>query len=1058
MSSHEETRLVPSEAICAGMAYFTSVTEASANLSLLAYIRIIERAWDDFGLTGVLCVDHIPAVYFKNVSAPLSDEELNDLHRRFWNQGVAQTLVVADPKTVRIFSGLAEPQKPETPLTSDSPSLVETISRIEFAQNVTSFCQASANGSWYIQHASHYKTDSSVDTYLLANLVDLHNLLTKENKEFVIEAQTANALIGRVLFVCYLVDRNIHELPSSFANKSLNQALKEILDDNAAINFLYGLFEELKDKFNGSMFDQDLSKEKEQIKPFHIRQIRDFLDGQKIGSSLRNLGFWAYDFKLIPVETISAIYEEFLAHEDPNRKRETGAFYTPRFLAEMTIDVAVEGRDDWHTLRYLDPCCGSGIFLVTLFNRLATKWWLDNPDCDTDPDGYLKKVEALREILSHNIRGVDLHPTACQLACFSLYIAFMDCLRPSDIWTYMDKTRRKLPRLLVDAGVTPGPDCIPVIRQANFLETTSLAAESFDCVIGNPPWEGIGSKQIAIHILEHAERYLTSDGEGCQLLPSKVFLNSQTNNFQARWLKRVTVERVVQLADYSFILFEQALCPAMIVRYRKRTMNDPSHRIAYDTPKFHPSARRRGLISIGSQDHKWLSQLELVEAARKDAANIIWKRLFWGTSRDMRLISYLETLPALSLITGLPDSNARWTRGKGFEPDTNKRCSLPHFPWWSDEALYLPSRSESFKAGSILFKSDCEEVGERYKELRRPAMRAGHPVVIINYGFANVAFADFELIFRNSIHFISGPKEDEDLLLFLTIYLRSNLAKYVMFHTAANWGTERDKVHLEELLMLPFPLPEDAPAEHAADIVRHVANRMQQEQTAQEKLYDECLGQHHNLAGPDNQRARKEWLKQRRERTGALQAELEPLIYEYFGLYGPEVMLLEDTVNISIPSSTPPNPDRLNLPTLQSVSARKVPGYQKGLAVYAETLSETLNSWAADRSSEFRVRPSGGVDEKAGVAMVSLLLRKDAGSMSSLDISGELSHWLKRGLEACASQTPTILSERELLWFEGDYIYIIKPSTLTYWTRTAALNDADTIYGEISQARRNANA
>lgn len=67
MSSHEETRLVPSEAICAGMVYFTSLKEASANPSLLAYIRIIERAWDDFGLTGVLCVDRIPAVYFKNL-------------------------------------------------------------------------------------------------------------------------------------------------------------------------------------------------------------------------------------------------------------------------------------------------------------------------------------------------------------------------------------------------------------------------------------------------------------------------------------------------------------------------------------------------------------------------------------------------------------------------------------------------------------------------------------------------------------------------------------------------------------------------------------------------------------------------------------------------------------------------------------------------------------------------------------------------------------------------------------------------------------------------------
>ncbi|HEX9023128.1 MAG TPA: N-6 DNA methylase, partial [Geobacteraceae bacterium] len=690
MNSPEISSLVPSEAICAGMAYFTSINEASTVPSLLAYLRIMERAWDDFDLNGVLCVDNIPSVYFKEVPVPLSDEELNDLHRRFWNQGVAQTFVVADPKTVRIFSGLAKPQKPEIALTKESSSLVETLSSKEFAKKISSICLAISNGSWYKRHASHYKSDSSVDTYLLANLVDLHNQLTKTSKkEFLLEAQTANALIGRVLFVCYLVDRKIYALPGDLANKSLNHAIKEIPDENDAINFLYDLFEKLKDKFNGSMFDQDLCKEKGQIKPFHIEQIRDFLDGHEIGTSQRNLGFWAYDFKLIPVETISAIYEEFLAHEDPERKRETGAFYTPRFLAELTIDVAVEGRDDWHTLRYLDPCCGSGIFLVTLFNRLATKWWLDNPGCDSEFDGYLKKVEALREILSHNIRGIDLHSTACHLACFSLYIAFLDCLRPSDIWTYMEKTNCKLPRLLADADTNPGPDYIPVIRRANFLEDNGLTSESIDCVIGNPPWEGRSSKQIAIHILEHAERYIKCNGEGCLLLPSKVFLNSQTNDFQARWLKRVTIERVVQLADYRFALFEQAVCPAMIVRYRKGAIDDPLHQIAYDTPKFQPSARRRGLITIGSQDHKWLSQSQLIEATLNNRANIIWKRAFWGSIRDIRLISYLESLPSLSLLTGVPGSNARWSRGKGFEPDTKKHCRTTHSPWWNDKMLYL---------------------------------------------------------------------------------------------------------------------------------------------------------------------------------------------------------------------------------------------------------------------------------------------------------------------------------------------------------------------------------
>lgn len=1051
--------LVPSEAICGGLAYLRSLDETETNASLLPYVRIIQSAWRDFGLTGVLCVDNIPTVYIREVDIPLSDAELNELHRRFWNQGVAETLLVADPKTVRIFSGLARPQKPEAPLTKESPSLVATLTRIEFTQRAISFCQATANGAWYMQHADNYRSDSSVDAYLLDNLVGLHNdLALTSDKTLRLQTEVANALIGRILFVCYLVDRGIVVLPAPFAGKKLHETLKGLRNDNEAIAFLYALFERLKGDFNGSMFDQDLAKERQQIKSFHMQQIRQFLDGQKVGSPQHNLGFWAYDFKLIPVETISAIYEEFLAHEDPEGKRETGAFYTPRFLAEMTIDVALEGRDDWHALRYLDPCCGSGIFLVTLFNRIATKWFLDHPRCDD----YLAKAEALKSILSRNIRGIDLNPTACRLACFSLYIAFLDCLSPADIDTYVIETKHKLPYLLAGTSAAGDTECIPVIRRADILEENSMPEEPFDCLIGNPPWQGRSSKLLATRIVEHAERHIAVNGKGCLLLPSKMFLNTQTNSFQAQWLKRVAVERVIQLADYSFVLFEQALCPAMIVRYRKEEHIDPGHRIAYETPKFHPTTRRRGLITIGSQDHKWLSQAKIREAARNGAAPAIWKRWLWGTERDQRLLTYMETFPLLADIAGEPQEGKRWVKGQGFQPNTSGNSPDPKSPWWQHDDLFIPARSACLKASSVLLERDCEQISDRFQTLHRPRDPRLYkaPLILVSQGFSKVVFSSFDVLFQDSLQSIAGPPEDEDLLLFLTAYLRSNLAKYVMFHTAANWGTERDKVQLEELLTLPFPLTEDAPAANAADIVREIADRMRQEKQEQEELYRQCLEQHRNLTGTDEEAARKEWIKRRKERTDLLQTELEPLIYAYFGLHEPEVMLLKDTVHISIPSSTPSEAraETMDLPTLQLVSAGKVQGYQQGIVAYADTLTGTLNNWAEERGSDFRVKAAGGVDETAGVAMISLSLGKEIDPMVQLTFKESLSQWLRRGLDACARQSATIRSEREMLWFEEEQVHIIRPATLNHWTRTAALNDADTIYGEIAMARRRVDA
>src|SRR5690606_14712271 len=92
--------------------------------------------------------------------------------------------------------------------------------------------------------------------------------------------------------------------------KHLHEALVERSPDQAT-KYLYRLFADLKGKFNGSMFDQDLVAERALIAP-HMPNIIAFLRGDQVGSGQQTFGFWAYDFKFIPIETISGIYENFL--------------------------------------------------------------------------------------------------------------------------------------------------------------------------------------------------------------------------------------------------------------------------------------------------------------------------------------------------------------------------------------------------------------------------------------------------------------------------------------------------------------------------------------------------------------------------------------------------------------------------------------------------------------------------------------------------------------------------------------------------------------------------
>ena len=92
------------------------------------------------------------------------------------------------------------------------------------------------------------------------------------------------------------------------------------------------------------------------------------------------------------------------------------------------MDIATEG---WETLldkRCLDPACGSGIFLVILFVRMAEEWRKRNPDASTE-----HRYHELMRLLGENLCGVDINLTACLVTCFSLYLAFLDQMEPKEI-------------------------------------------------------------------------------------------------------------------------------------------------------------------------------------------------------------------------------------------------------------------------------------------------------------------------------------------------------------------------------------------------------------------------------------------------------------------------------------------------------------------------------------------------------------------------------------------------------------------------------------------------
>ena len=362
----------------------------------------------------------------------------------------------------------------------------------------------------------------------------------------------------------------------------------------------------------------------------------------------------------------------------------------------------------------------------------------------------------------------------------------------------------------------------------------------------------------------------------------------------------------------------------------------------------------------------------------------------------------------------------------------------------------------SWKSDAILLREETISLGERlrikdyrtdvlYSQPPSDLFRA--PIVLFSRGFNKVAYSDFDVLFQHSLRSITGPKKDADLLMFLSCYLRSELARYFIFHTSADRGTEREQVDLNEVLRVPFLLPDDEYAsKDAGKIVNQVADKLKAFRNRLAAVSKSNQSEF-KLRGDDG-------VTERKKLVDNLQKEIEPLIYKYFGLTKQEIILVEDTMNVFEPSSTPSKWWSSDTVTLDAMERTKVEHYvNQGLKAYADTLTYTLNEWAKIEGSGHRVSAEGGIDNETGLAMVTLSLVDEEVEYQQKEIRRNLASVLKSFQSRVSQKRGVLLYERDLLIFKGNRIYMIRPNILLNWTRTAALNDAATIYGDIILSR-----
>ena len=439
----------------------------------------------------------------------------------------------------------------------------------------------------------------------------------------------------------------------------------------------------------------------------------------------------------------------------------------------------------------------------------------------------MMRKPCLIEILKTNIFGIDVNETACRIAAFSLYLALLDQLSPRDIRN-LQARGKALPKLvLADGEQADDPQSRTIFQKSFFSREIPLPLGGFDLIVGNPPWAKensddprmsawckeeklpIAQKQVAYGFAWKAPYHLREGGRVCFLLPAALILNHQKKSlqFQEKFFQSHQVAQIVNLGDMSFYLFDKADRPAIIMRYRGGEADSKS-RIEYLTPKTTYETLQAEILAFHPEDRSSISLSELLGDLTHHHAPLAWKKHLWGTPRDRKFLDRLECFPSLGVRT--EDGSAwGWVFGEGFNTGGDgppvDRPILHQLPFLPTDAVaeyvisesslqpkppvYNPRRlgkEEIFRSPHVLLKHGVSRKGHRLR----------------------VGFSGFDCSFEHSVRGIHAPSHYEDMLRLLTCALSSRLALYFFFHTAANWGTERAKIHVDEYNRFPIPEPD----------------------------------------------------------------------------------------------------------------------------------------------------------------------------------------------------------------------------------------------------------
>ena len=607
------------------------------------------------------------------------------------------------------------------------------------------------------------KVDATFLAYIEDQRVALARDLIEQNRGYEWDDATLNEciqrILDRILFVRICEDRDI----------DTGKTLEQIHNDWRAMevnrpplySLLVGHFNSLAVTFNGALFDAGHESEKIKVSDTFLSTIIHELASDDSD----------YLFATLPVEILGSVYERFIGKtirvtkggklkppepKDALRKTE-GVYYTPRYIVdyivEQTIGKVLDGKDPKKIgkLRFLDPACGSGSFLIRVFERVCEHylhWFKQNPNaqrkdfCYSDAQGNLLLTTHLkRQIMRENVFGVDIDAQAIEVTMLSLYLKILEgetrstlglnySLFPKETFLPDLSNNIRLGNSLVAndyfdlfAEKAEIEELRPFDWDVGFDEM--IKSGGFDAVVGNPPYvtgqfmpdeqieylkkhyeSAFGKFDLYMVFLEKAVKLAKKDGMVGFIIPNKYMVTKSGKGLRA-FLAGKPISEIVDFGDSG--VFEDVTNYPCIMIIGPSAAPTFTYRACHSKPEYElhrvevPSRKLgAGPWAFSQQDEA--SVLDKLSLASKQKLGDVIQRFSTGvqTGADKILIPDQETV----LTEKLEEEFLRkCLRGR------NVKNYAIH---WDGRYIIWPYDSET---DEILSEDDLRKVRHIYKKL-----------------------------------------------------------------------------------------------------------------------------------------------------------------------------------------------------------------------------------------------------------------------------------------------------------------------------------------------------